>query len=170
MRDHITGWLFVAAQGAILVALILIPESDAWPTPSWVHRVATILIFGGFALVGVASLRLGPGLTPTPMPSSMGRLTTTGLYRWMRHPIYTGVLTIVTGMTLQSGSWTSLAVGVSAFGFFSVKARWEEARLAERYDGYREYVRRTPRFFPHPLRTPLSASNTQPRKDDLESP
>jgi len=82
------------------------------------------------------------------MPSSMGRLTTTGLYRWMRHPIYTGVLTIVIGMTLQSGSWFSLAVGVSAFGFFSVKDRWEEDRLAERYTGYRDYALRTPRFFP----------------------
>jgi len=151
MKNHITGWLFVAIQGLILVALIVIPGSNAWPTPSWVHAAATVAIFGGLALIGVASLKLGPGITPTPMPSSMGRLTTTGLYRWMRHPIYTGVLTIVIGMTFQSGSWISLAVGVSAFGFFSVKARWEEARLAERYDGYSEYAKRTPRFFPHPF-------------------
>jgi len=148
MKNHITGWLFVAIQGVILVALIVIPGSDAWPTPSWVHAVATVAIFGGLALIGVASLKLGPGITPTPMPSSMGRLTTTGLYQWMRHPIYTGVLTIVIGMVAQSGNWVSLAIGFGAFAFFSVKARWEEARLAERYDGYREYAQHTPRFFP----------------------
>jgi protein-S-isoprenylcysteine O-methyltransferase Ste14 len=33
-------------------------------------------------------------------------------------------------------------------GFFNVKARWEEARLAESYPGYRAYAARTPRFVP----------------------
>jgi len=148
VKNHITGWLFVAIQGVILILLIVIPGSDAWPTPSWVHAMATAAILGGLALIGVASLKLGPGITPTPMPSSMGRLTTTGLYRWMRHPIYTGVLTIVIGMVAQSGNLVSLAIGLSAFAFFSVKARWEEARLAERYPGYGDYAERTPRFFP----------------------
>jgi len=152
MKDHITGWVFVAIQGAILVALIVIPGSDAWATPSWIHTMATVAIFGGLALIGVASLRLGRGITPTPMPSSMGQLTTTGLYRWMRHPIYTGVLTIVIGMVAQSGNWVSLAIGFGAFVFFSVKARWEEARLSERYPGYSEYASVTPRFFPRPAR------------------
>lgn len=152
MKNHIIGWAFVAVQGLILLALIVIPGSDAWPTPSWVHTLATIAIFAGLALIGIASLKLGPGITPTPMPTSMGRLTTTGLYRWMRHPIYTGVLIIVIGMVAQSGNSVSLAVGLSAYVFFSVKARWEEARLAERYSGYSEYAAVTPRFFPRPAR------------------
>jgi len=154
MKDQIVGWGFVAVQGVILVALVLLPGSDAWPTPAWIHSTSTALIFAGFALMIVASLRLGRGLTPTPMPSASGSLTTTGAYRWMRHPIYTAVLAIVIAMTLQSGNWVSLAIGVSALVFFTIKARWEEQRLSERYPGYRDYAAVTPRFVPRLIARP----------------
>jgi len=159
MKDKAIGWGFVAIQGVILVLLVILPGGDAWPTPTWVHSTATALIFLGFAVMIVASLGLGRGLTPTPMPTSSGSLTTTGAYRWVRHPIYTGVLAIVIAMTMQSGNWISLIIGVSAFIFFTIKARWEEERLGERYPGYRDYAAATPRFFPLPGRPERSKVN-----------
>jgi len=156
MKDQVIGWGFVAIQGVILVLLVVLPGADAWPTPTWVHSTATALIFLGFAVMIVASLGLGRGLTPTPMPTSSGSLTTTGAYRWVRHPIYTGVLAIVIAMTMQSGDWISLIIGVSAFVFFTIKAQWEERRLSERYPGYPDYAAITPRFLPRPGGSKLS--------------
>lgn len=105
----------------------------------------------GFGVMALASLRLGAALTPTPVPSGRGTLTTTGLYRHVRHPIYTGVLLIVVGLTVRSGSWISMAVGVATVVFFDRKANWEEARLAETFNDYQAYASRTPRFVPRLL-------------------
>ena len=103
-------------------------------------------------LIAIASLRLGPALTPTPIPTERGVLTTTGFYRYVRHPIYSGVFAIVAGLTIRSGSWITLVVAIVTIAFFDRKARWEEARLAEHYDSYADYAATTPRFVPQPWR------------------
>jgi protein-S-isoprenylcysteine O-methyltransferase Ste14 len=144
----IVGWIWVAGQILLLVALVLLPGRDDWPTPPWLRLVAQAVFIAGIVVLVVASLRLGRALTPTPVPTSGGRLQTGGLYRFVRHPIYSGVLLIVVGITMRSGSAVVFAVAVAAMVFFDRKARWEEARLAERYPGYAEYASHTPRFVP----------------------
>ena len=59
-----------------------------------------------------------------------------------------GVLSIVVGLTLRSGSVVTLSVALVTVVFFDRKARWEEAQLRERYPDYAEYASRTPRFVP----------------------
>ncbi len=148
MTDRLAGWLFVAAQAVLLVALVVLPRADHWPVPTWLNVIGYGLMAVGFALVVVAGLRLGPSLTPTPVPTEHGRLTTTGLYRISRHPIYTGVLAIVAGITVRSASYAVAAVGLLTVAFFTVKARWEEDRLRERYADYDAYAAATGRFLP----------------------
>lgn len=150
MNDSGRGWLFVAIQAALLGALIFVPGRADWPTPPWLRAIGYGIFLVGITAAAVAALGLGRSLTPTPVPSPRGELTTAGLYRWVRHPIYTGVLTIVVALTIRSGSWVHVAIAVVTFVFFDRKARWEEQRLAERYDGYPAYASVTPRFFPQP--------------------
>lgn len=147
-----TGWLFVAVQALLLVLLVTLPGDDAWPTPAWLRLFGLVAVIGGVALVVIAALRLGPALTPTPVPTVDGALTTEGLYRFVRHPIYSGVLTAVIGVTIRSGSLLVLLVGIVTVVFFNAKARWEEARLTERYPDYPAYAAATPRFLPRPSR------------------
>ena len=106
------GWAFVAGQVLLLVALVLLPGRDDWPTPSRVWMIGQVLVIAGFVLMLVASLRLGRGLTATPVPNARGQLITGGLYRYVRHPIYTGVLLIVVGLTLRSGSFVTLTLSL----------------------------------------------------------
>ena len=150
MTRSTIGWIWVAGQAVLLGALILIPGRDDWPTPSWLLIVASILFFGGLILVAVAALRLGSALTPTPVPTAHGELATGGFYRFVRHPIYTGVLTLVAGMTLRSSSWLHLVIALVTLVFFDRKAAWEETQLSERYPGYDDYAATTPKFFPRP--------------------
>ncbi len=153
MNRTSTGWLYVAAQAFLLITLVALPGDDAWPTPTWLRLLGMIAVIGGIALGAVAALRLGPALTPTPVPTESGSLTTEGLYRFVRHPIYSGVLAAVIGVTVRSGSLIVLVVGVLTIAFFHIKARWEEDRLAERYPGYPAYAAVTPRFVPRPRRS-----------------
>ncbi|MEM9561460.1 MAG: isoprenylcysteine carboxylmethyltransferase family protein [Actinomycetota bacterium] len=143
-----TGRLFVVVQFLLLVTLIAIPGADHWPVPTVVDLIGLALVLGGVALVVVAALRLGPALTPTPVPNERGQLTTTGLHGLVRHPIYTGVLAAVAGVTIRSGNVLVLLVAVGTVAFFVVKARWEEDRLRDRYPDYDRYAAGTPRFVP----------------------
>jgi protein-S-isoprenylcysteine O-methyltransferase Ste14 len=148
MDRRTIGWAFVAGQVVLLVALVLLPGGDDWPTPSWVWMVGQVFVIAGFVVMIVASLGLGRGLTPTPVPNARGERITRGLYRYVRHPIYTGVLSIVVGLTLRSGSVVTVVLAVVTVLFFDRKARWEEAQLRERYPDYADYASHTPRFVP----------------------
>lgn len=154
MNRTAIGWVWVAGQALLLGALVLLPGNDHWPTPTWLDVVASILFFGGLAIIAMAAFGLGSALTPTPVPNQRGGLTTNGFYRYVRHPIYTGVLLVVAGMTLRSGSVVHLVVAAITFAFFDRKAAWEEQRLVEEFADYPAYAARTAKFFPLPSRRP----------------
>jgi protein-S-isoprenylcysteine O-methyltransferase Ste14 len=151
-----TGWLLVAGQTALIVALLVLPSGQLWPTPSWLEWTGLVIGGLGASWAIVAGLRLGDRLTPTPVPRAGGSLRTDGPYAHVRHPIYTGVLLVVTGITLRSGSALVLALALVTVVFFHGKARFEEGLLTERYPEYRRYAARTPRFVPVPWRRAVS--------------
>jgi protein-S-isoprenylcysteine O-methyltransferase Ste14 len=101
----------------------------------------------------VAGTALGRGLTATPLPNEHAQLRTTGLYRFVRHPIYTGLLLTSAAFTAGTGSVTRLAVLALLVLLLTMKARWEEVRLARRFDGYAAYAAMTPRFVPVRVRS-----------------
>jgi protein-S-isoprenylcysteine O-methyltransferase Ste14 len=70
-----------------------------------------------------------------------------GIYRYIRHPIYTGDLVLLLGLELALNSWLVLAVAPLA-GVVVRRALAEEALLEEHLPGYRDYSRRTRRFIP----------------------
>ncbi len=148
MSSRTTGWLFVAVQALLLTGLILLPGGDAWPRPAWLRTLASAAVIAGLALIAIAALGLGTGLTPTPVPRDGANLVTGGLFRFVRHPIYTGVLLCVAGVTLGSGSVVVAGVAGATAVFFLIKSRWEERRLAERYPDYAAYAETTGRFLP----------------------
>lgn len=148
MSDRTIGRLLVVVQIALLAALVLLPAGDDFTVPSWLRAASTIALVLGLAIVAVGALALGRALTASPVPNESGSLRTGGPYRFVRHPIYTGVLLIVVAVAARSGNWVTVAVALVTVEFFWIKARWEERRLADRYPGYGEYAARTPRFVP----------------------
>jgi protein-S-isoprenylcysteine O-methyltransferase Ste14 len=106
----------------------------------------------GLGVLILSALNLGRSLTAMPNPAERATLKTTGLYRFVRHPLYAGLLALVLGRTVSSGSWTKAALGAALFALILGKARWEEQMLRQRYPEYAEYAARTPRFIPLPMR------------------
>jgi protein-S-isoprenylcysteine O-methyltransferase Ste14 len=52
-------------------------------------------------------------------------------------------------LSLLTANWLMALLGVAALTMLVTRARFEEAKLAERFDDeYRDYARRTGRFFP----------------------
>lgn len=124
------GWTLVAVQGVLLVLLVVLPHRS----PSVPAVVAgLVLIAAGAAVLLVAFRVLGRALTPTPVPVAGAGLRTDGPYRWVRHPIYTGVLLAAAGFTVALGSWWTAGAWLVLLVFFWGKWRWEDRLLSGRY-------------------------------------
>jgi protein-S-isoprenylcysteine O-methyltransferase Ste14 len=86
------------------------------------------------------------------MPVVGGELHSNGLFRSVRHPIYSGIIAIAIGSAVRSGSAVVAAATLLLIGWLMLKARWEERLLLDRYPGYASYAARTPRFVPFAIR------------------
>ncbi len=148
MSERTIGWTFVAVQATLLAALVLLPGRDDFDLPGWLRLVADVTFWTGVVLGVAAAISLGRALTATPVPNASGELRTSGVYRFARHPIYSGVILVVVAIAARSGSWWKVALGAGTIVFFMIKTRWEERRLSERFGGYDAYAATTARFFP----------------------
>lgn len=143
-----TGWALVGAQFGLLAALIILPAGDLWSRGVVSLSAGGVLLVGGVVVAALAGLRLGPSLTPLPIPKDDGELVTSGFYHYVRHPIYTGVLLAGAGLVVAQASLGHIVGWVALWGVLTLKALGEEKMLLDKYGGYREYSARTGRFFP----------------------
>jgi protein-S-isoprenylcysteine O-methyltransferase Ste14 len=147
-RERRTAWLLVLGQFVLLALIVLLPSGTAWTLPLAITRTAEVAAAAGIVVMVVAGTALGRGLTAAPLPNSHAELRTGGLYRLVRHPIYSGLLLLAVALTLTSRSlWTTTAC-VALVALINAKARWEEQHLAARFPAYAAYAARTPRFIP----------------------
>lgn len=70
-----------------------------------------------------------------------------GMYSYIRHPIYVGDLLLLTGLELALNSWMVLGVLILT-PVVLFKAMKEERMLAEKLTGYDIYCQRSKRFIP----------------------
>ena len=76
-------------------------------------------------------------------------LVTSGIYRYIRHPMYASLLALAWGAYFQNPSWLGTGIAVLCSYFLVLTARADEAECL-RYFGpaYADYMRRTRRFIP----------------------
>jgi protein-S-isoprenylcysteine O-methyltransferase Ste14 len=92
---------------------------------------------------------LGPNLTDTVTVRKNASLVTGGPYRWVRHPMYMGVASLVLAASLITGNLVIALLGTGTVAMQVLRVPTEEAKLVERFgDAYRDYASRTGRFFP----------------------
>jgi len=148
----------VAVAPALYLAWTL-PDVELYRFPSPFDVLA--LAIQGLALMGLAysvyqmdwtffvGLRqlIGPPAQTTLDSTSTAQLVTTGLHRYVRHPLYTTsliLLYLVSPMTLNR---LALVVGVHVY--FFIGSIFEERKLVREFgDAYRDYQRRVPRLLP----------------------
>jgi protein-S-isoprenylcysteine O-methyltransferase Ste14 len=142
------SWALVGLQALLFVCVVAgalaTGVGPRLPAPLWAG-VAMVAL--GAAVLLWAARNLGSALTPLPLPNGAG-LAAHGAYRWMRHPIYTGVILACLGAAIGAGTVLSYGATVAVAVFFEAKTRLEERWLLGAYDGYAEYAARTGKFLP----------------------
>lgn len=145
------GRIWVGAQ---LVAFALIGLAIVWQgtlpeviTP-W-RAGGAILALIGLGLMLWSARSLGRNLTALPEPVTGGDLVMAGAYRWVRHPMYTGVICLFLGVSDAFDAPAALILSALLVGFFSMKSRYEERQLRISYPAYGSYLEQVPgRFLP----------------------
>jgi protein-S-isoprenylcysteine O-methyltransferase Ste14 len=143
----------------ILFLPILLLDKEIYRIPfPWViatlsiQTLAVIVLAAGMRQTGITSFA---GLRQLLLPedTSPPRLVTDGLYRYVRHPLYTSGLVIIWLIPFMSYNLLALILGLSIY--ILVGAYFEERKLLVEFgDAYSEYRQRTPMLIPG-LRLPF---------------
>ena len=70
------------------------------------------------------------------------QVVTTGPYRYVRHPMYVGVILAFLGLPLALGSLWALVPAGTCATLFVIRTALEDRTLLEKLPGYREYAER----------------------------
>lgn len=78
------------------------------------------------------------------------QLVTSGLYRHVRHPMYTSIFLYALGQALVVPNWIAGPANLAAFlVLFAVRVQSEEQMMADKFgDQYRNYLAKTKRLIP----------------------
>ncbi len=146
------GAWYVVIQG-ILIGLILIgpqgyPLINSEPLSTILQSCGIAIGLLACLVMGIAVINLGKNLTPLPCPKDDAVLIQSGLYRYVRHPIYFGVLLAALAWLLIFPGVYVLAYAIALFVLFDIKAKREEVWLVERFPTYKDYQRRVKKLIP----------------------
>ena len=143
-------WLSVALGVALAIAAQWIPSARL-PGPRYMIRLIALgLLVGGLAIRWVAILTLGRLFTVDVAIHSDHPVVQTGLYRFIRHPSYAGLLLAFMGLGVSFANWLSilgLLIPIT-LAVLNRVAKEEKALLSSLGSEYAAYCARTKRFIP----------------------
>jgi protein-S-isoprenylcysteine O-methyltransferase Ste14 len=145
------GELYVVVQAILLIALFFGPK-DIFGLPTMLNQtlwwIGQILFYSGIVITIWAAILLGPNLTPLPKPKPSGEFIQSGLYRFVRHPIYFGVILVCFGWAGIVQTLYTLVLAIILLIFFDLKSRQEEIWLTEKFSEYDVYKQNTKKLIP----------------------
>ncbi len=126
--SHASGHLWVVFLGGGNVML------------TFVHLISNVMVIAGFWIMW-KGWRLVHG--------AKGKLVTEGPYAYVRHPQYSGLFLVMTGMLIQ---WptiiTAVMFPVLIYAYYRLSKREEREIIILFSDEYKSYIEKTPIFIP----------------------
>jgi len=151
-RQHVLVILVLLFGAAVLfflpladrrsIGVMLVGEEVRW---------LGLFLFGlGLATISRARVTLGRMYSLEVTIQKSHQLITTGLYRYIRHPIYSGVIIQALGFSLVFRSWIGLAAMIPVVAFFLLRIKDEEAVLQSEFGSeWEAYCERSWRLIPY---------------------
>ncbi len=142
----------------VMIILFLV----VWVTDSlsfFIFRYSTVLVdvisFPALLLPSFVSLGCGLYLVAKSHKAVFGeanvqpKLLDSGIYSWVRHPMYLGILLLCLAFFFASPSLLSIGILVIFFILYDKMATYEEKSLAQILgEDYIAYKKRVPKWFP----------------------
>lgn len=168
VRSAIREDLLYFALPAILIFFtgLIVSAEDGWvdlPITLWnlirqprsitllsAQNILGIALFvGGFTILLIAQITIGRNYSSTLVIREGHQLITNGIYRFIRHPIYLGVILVGIGLPVYALSVLGLLIMSAMIPVFLVRIRIEERLLIDEFgDAYRAYQQTKHKLIP----------------------
>lgn len=165
MEREGSGWTIVRAirSVALVASVVLYAIHPSWlgvlsvPLPDLMRWIGVALGVAGLAVYAWSRATLGREWSSQLEMREQHHLVTTGPYAWIRHPIYSALLSFLASIALVSANWLFIALLVFSIVDLTLRIPREEEMMVARFgDEYAAYMQRTGSLFP--------------RRSDLASP
>jgi protein-S-isoprenylcysteine O-methyltransferase Ste14 len=175
-----TGWVYVSRASLVAprshgfyrffavecILALLVLNFDSFQ--QWFHDPFSMRQLVSWVLLVASAVPLALGVhalhtlgRPDPQRREDGRLVgiekttqlvTAGVYRYIRHPIYSSLLLVAWGVFFKKPSLVGAGLALVATAFLVATAKVEESENVRYFgDAYREYMRETRMFIPFVL-------------------
>jgi len=149
---HYKNYIFVGMQLVLFLAFIFEIETLKFNRMGLLKPVFLVLSGLGFLFILLALLQLNTNLSPFPKPKDNATLITSGVYKYVRHPIYSGILIALFFLALYLSSPFKIFIVLLLVLLFWYKSKYEEEQLCLKYPDYSKYRQHTGRFLPKLIR------------------
>lgn len=135
------GWVIAQAALFVFFFMALFSGDTVSGVPGLiVAQVIGLIAALAGALVSVWSLmQHGWRVSPFPRPVDGAQLVESGPYRYVRHPMYSGIVLFTLGVGLAYANPVVLLTSFAFLVFFTAKTGREEEMLVATVSGYRGY-------------------------------
>ncbi len=151
---------FFAWECIVLLILINFRNWGAWfGDPFSIHQIVSwflltaslVLVVWGVQLLRSVGRPAGDQREDEPLLGieRTTELVTTGIFKYLRHPLYSSLLFLAWGVFFKRPGWVAGALALAATGFLTATAKAEEVENISYFGpAYEAYMRRTKRFVP----------------------
>ncbi len=147
-RQKLNDYFFTGTQFLLFIAYLFYIQIGTITIPFWLSYLGIILAISGVILSALALIQIRKSLSPFPSPLPEAKLITHGVFKSIRHPIYSGIILAGIGYALYSSSLYRLLITILLYVLFYFKSSYEEKLLMQKFPEYQEYQKNTGRFWP----------------------
>ncbi|MCQ3975175.1 MAG: isoprenylcysteine carboxylmethyltransferase family protein [Anaerolineae bacterium] len=158
VRERILLALLSVGVGALPLVYIFTPwlSFADYQLPSWAGWTGAAIFAIGLWVLWRAHAALGRYWSDSVQLRQGHQLVTSGIYQYIRHPIYTFGWLLSIAQALLLWNWVVAVAGLASFALlYFQRVRHEEQMMLDRFgEAYRAYMNRTGRIVPRwPLET-----------------
>lgn len=148
MKQNQKDNLFVGTQLILFVAYLFRFSKIDFDVPHWLQLCGAFISVIGITISVISIVTLNRNISPFPTPKQSAELIQIGIYKYIRHPIYSGILFFTFGFSLYSENTLRLLIFLALLILFRFKAGYEEKLLQNKYPDYSVYKKTSGMFLP----------------------
>tara|TARA_B100001079_G_scaffold268781_2_gene279817 strand:- start:314 stop:730 length:417 start_codon:yes stop_codon:yes gene_type:complete len=135
--------IYVVIQFSAIFLLIVNANINNINTYSLILFIASTII----GVIAIINMKIS-NLNIVPELKDNHKLATNGIYKYIRHPMYTSVILLCLGFLLTEITTVNIIAMLVLIIDLFLKSRLEEKLLEQRFNSYKDYKNSTYRFLP----------------------
>jgi protein-S-isoprenylcysteine O-methyltransferase Ste14 len=145
----LTLWIVIFSSITVASWVAFTVQATAMPPARWLRPASLGLLAVGLLIRWVAIYSLGRAFSANVAIHATQKLNRSGVFHYMRHPSYTGMLLIFLALGLRMHNWLSLGLMIlPPAAALLYRIHVEEAALGSAFAEYADYSRTTKRLIP----------------------